>query len=56
MLGVYAIMREPSLAAGACRFLLKDSGRAELVDAIRLAALGQCQSYAEAPLNRGVAR
>jgi DNA-binding NarL/FixJ family response regulator len=48
MLSVYATMREPSLAAGACRFLLKDSGRDELVGAIRLAARGQCQS------NRGV--
>ena len=27
MLSVYATMRNPSLAAGACRFLLKDSGR-----------------------------
>lgn len=44
MLSVYATMRDPSLAAGACRFLLKDSGRDELVGAIRLAARGQCQS------------
>ena len=35
MLSVYATMRDPSLAAGACRFLLKDSGRDELVGAIR---------------------
>ena len=44
MLSVYATMRDPSLAAGACRFLLKDSGRDELVGAIRLAARGQCQT------------
>jgi DNA-binding NarL/FixJ family response regulator len=44
MLSVYASMRDPSLAAGACRFLLKDSSRDELVGAIRLAARGQCQA------------
>ena len=53
MLSVYATMRDPSLAAGACRFLLKDCGRDELVGAIRLAARGRCQSDEEARLNRG---
>jgi len=53
VLSVYATMRDPSLAAGACRFLLKDCGRDELVGAIRLAARGRCQSDEEARLNRG---
>jgi len=53
MLSVYATMRDPSLAVGACRFLLKDCGRDELVGAIRLAARGRCQSDEEARLNRG---
>jgi DNA-binding NarL/FixJ family response regulator len=53
MLSVYATMRDPSFAAGACRFLLKDSGRDELLAAIGLAARGQCQSNAEERLNRG---
>lgn len=48
MLSVYATMRDPSLTAGACRFLLKDSSRDELVGAIRLAARGQCQTNREA--------
>jgi len=49
--GVYEMMRDPSLTAGACRFLLKDSGRDLLLAAIRLAARGQCQSNGEARLN-----
>jgi DNA-binding NarL/FixJ family response regulator len=53
ILSVYATMRGPSLAAGACRFLLKDSGRDELLAAIRLAARGQCQSIGGACLDPG---
>ena len=53
MLSVYATMRAPSLAAGACRFLLKDSGREELLAAIRLAAEGQCQPNGEARPEQG---
>ena len=56
MLSVYATMRDHALAAGACRFLLKDSGRDELLAAIRLAARGQCQSNGEARPDRGEAR
>ena len=44
VLSVYAMFGSQSLAAGACRFLLKDCGRNELVAAIRLAARGQCQT------------
>ena len=43
VVSVYAMLGEAALAAGACRFLLKDGSREELVAAIRLAALGQCQ-------------
>ena len=53
MLSVYATMRAPSLAAGACRFVLKDSGRDELLAAIRLAASGCCQSSGEARVDQG---
>src|SRR5436309_10255 len=42
VLGLYATMRDPALLAGACRFLLKDSGGETLVEAIRLAASGEC--------------
>ena len=44
VLSVYATFRDQALAAGACRFLLKDCGRGELVAAIHLAARGQCQT------------
>jgi DNA-binding NarL/FixJ family response regulator len=44
VVGIYAAFREPALAAGACRFLLKDCGRDELITAIRLAAQEQCQA------------
>jgi DNA-binding NarL/FixJ family response regulator len=47
MLSVYATFRDQALAAGACRFLLKDSSRDELAAAIRLAARGQCQANEE---------
>lgn len=43
VLSVYATFREQALATGACRFLLKDCGREELVEAILLVADGQCQ-------------
>ena len=43
VVSVYATLRAPAFAAGACRFLLKDCSRAELVAAIRWAARGQCQ-------------
>jgi len=43
ILGVYATMRDQALSAGACRFLLKDCSRDTLVEAIRLAASGQCE-------------
>ena len=43
ILGVYEALREEALRAGACRFLLKDGGRAALVDAIQLAAAGRCE-------------
>ena len=43
VLSVYATFREQALAAGACRFLLKDCGRDALVAAILLAAQGHCQ-------------
>lgn len=42
-LGVYATMRDQSLTAGACRFLLKDCSGDTLVEAIQLAASGQCE-------------
>ena len=44
ILGVYATMREQALSAGACRFLLKDCSGDTLVEAIRLAASGECHS------------
>ncbi len=44
VLGVYSTMREEALSSGACRFLLKDSSGDELVEAIRLAANGECQA------------
>jgi DNA-binding NarL/FixJ family response regulator len=53
MLSVYATTRDLSLAAGACRFLLKDSSRDEVLAAIRLAAEWQCQSNGEASLDPG---
>ncbi len=52
-LGVYATFRNQALAAGACRFLLKDCRREELVAAIRLAAQGQCQMSGEEHLGQG---
>ena len=52
-LSVYATLRDLSLAVGACRFLLKDSGRDELLAAIRLAACGRCQSNGEARPDQG---
>jgi DNA-binding NarL/FixJ family response regulator len=42
VLSVYQTLREEALGAGACRFLLKDAGRDTLVEAIRLAAIGDC--------------
>ena len=48
VLGVYATFRHQALAAGACRFLLKDCGRDELVAAIHLAARGQCHGQCQA--------
>jgi DNA-binding NarL/FixJ family response regulator len=42
-LGVFAMMRDQALAAGACRFLLKDCSRDTLVAAILLAASGHCE-------------
>jgi len=42
VLGVYATMRDQALLAGACRFLLKDCSGEVLVEAIRLAANGEC--------------
>jgi len=53
VLSVYATMCDPSLAAGACRFLLKDSSRDELLAAIRLAASGRCQSNEETRSDQG---
>lgn len=44
VVSVYATFRDQALAAGACRFLLKDCSRVELVTAIRLAAQGHCQA------------
>ena len=43
-LGIYATMRDQALIAGACRFLLKDCSGDTLVEAIRLAASGQCEA------------
>lgn len=43
MVSVYAMLGGPALAAGACRFLLKDGSREELAAAIRLAAQGRCE-------------
>jgi DNA-binding NarL/FixJ family response regulator len=42
VLGVYEALRDEVLRMGACRFLLKDGTRAELVAAIQLAARGDC--------------
>ncbi len=44
VLGVYATMRDQALVAGACRFLLKDCSGDTLVEAIRLAANGDCDA------------
>ncbi len=44
VLGVYATMRDQALIAGACRFLLKDCSSDTLVEAIRLAARGECDT------------
>ena len=41
VLGLYDALRAEALSAGACRFLLKDSSRDALVEAIRLTASGQ---------------
>jgi DNA-binding NarL/FixJ family response regulator len=43
MLGLYNSLRDEALKAGACRFLLKDGTREELVEAIQLAGRGECQ-------------
>ena len=43
MLGIYQTFRAETLAAGACRFLLKDCSREELCATIRLATSGRCQ-------------
>ena len=43
VLSIYATLRSEALAAGACRFLLKDCSRNDLAAAIRLADQGQCQ-------------
>jgi DNA-binding NarL/FixJ family response regulator len=53
VLSVYATFRDQALAAGACRFLLKDCGRDELAAEIRLAARGQCQSNGEKAFDQG---
>ncbi len=45
ILSVYATLRDQALASAACRFLLKDCGRDELVAAILLAARDQCETY-----------
>ena len=42
VLGIYPTMRDHALIAGACRFLLKDCSAAALVEAIGLAASGEC--------------
>ena len=42
VLGIYATFCDQALAAGACQFLLKDSGRDELVAAIRHAGQEKC--------------
>lgn len=44
ILGVYATVRDRALIAGACRFLLKDCSGDTLVEAIRLAANGECEA------------
>jgi DNA-binding NarL/FixJ family response regulator len=46
VLGVYERLREEALLAGACCFLLKDAGRDALLEAIRLAAIGECEANA----------
>ena len=43
VLSVYASFRDQALAAGACRFLLKDCSRDELVAAIHLTTVRECQ-------------
>jgi DNA-binding NarL/FixJ family response regulator len=43
VLGVYEALRDEALRMGACRFLLKDGARAELMAAIQLAARGECE-------------
>lgn len=49
VMSVYATFRDQALAAGGCRFLLKDSGREQLLTAIRLAAVGECQVSTSSP-------
>ena len=43
-LGVYEGFRDQALAAGACRFLLKDCSRDELAQVLHLAVRGQCKN------------
>jgi DNA-binding NarL/FixJ family response regulator len=43
VLSIYASLRNDAFAAGACRFLLKDCTRNDLVAAIRLANQQKCQ-------------
>lgn len=43
VLGLYEALRDRALLMGACRFLLKDGARAELMAAIQLAACGDCE-------------
>jgi DNA-binding NarL/FixJ family response regulator len=43
VLGVFEALRDEALRRGACRFLLKDGARAELMAAIQLAAHGDCE-------------
>ncbi len=43
VLSVYGALEEDALLAGACRFLRKDAGQAEMWASVRLAAAGHCQ-------------
>lgn len=43
-LGIYPSQSDETLASGACRFVLLDASRGELLQAIQAAAVGDCQT------------
>lgn len=51
-LAIYPMLRDETLAAGACQFVLLDAPLAELIAAIQAAAAGECQ-FADVSMYEG---